>query len=305
MDNGVEYRSPSQARKRPRNPDNWKKSIAKKRRDSGQNYTSVKTGKPIEARKIGLPCTCKNKCFEVVGQENIQAIFSSFWASGSWDIQTAYIQKQVSDQPIKRRCTDNVDKQRACSRTYCVTAGDTEYVVCRVAFANIHGINPSRVRRAMNSMTATGVPVTDGRGKHDNHPKIPEHKQNLVKNHINQFPTVTNHYSRKTCPDVRYLEEHVKSKTHMWELYKIWLENHHRDEEPCSESYYKNILLEFFPEVKLSKPRTDTCKICDIYQIKLKDVTLTQESRMKIEAEYLEHHNKAQEGYKLTKQITG
>ena len=74
MDNGVEYRSPSQARKRSRNPDNWKKSIAKKKRDSGQNYTSLQTGKPVEARKIGLPCTCKNNCFELVGQGNIQAI---------------------------------------------------------------------------------------------------------------------------------------------------------------------------------------------------------------------------------------
>ena len=305
MDYPVEFRSPSQARKRLRKPENWKRAVAKKRRNTGLPYKSRTTGKDVDGRVIGPPCKCKRKCFELVGQENIQAIFTNYWETGCWFKQTAYIQKQVTDRPIQRTCTDNA-KKKSCSRLYTVTAGGVDYVVCREAFASIHGFNPSRVKRAMKNQTATGVPIGDGRGMHTNHPRVPEHKQNLVKEHINSFPTVTNHYSRKTCPDVRYLEEHVKTKKHMWELYKLWLsEVKNSNEEPCSESYYKNVLFEFFPEIKLSKPRSDTCKICDIYQIQLKNGSLSEEARRKLELEYLHHHKKAAEGYKLTKKLTG
>ena len=238
-------------------------------------------------------------------KENIQAIFTSFYESGSWDIQTSYIQKQVTERQPKRRRTANVDTQKGCTRSFQVTAGGVEYTVCKIAFASIHGFHRSRIDKAMKCRTATNVPVSDGRGKHSSHPKVPEHKQKLVKDHVNSFPTITNHYSRKTSPDVRYLEEHVSSKRHMWELYKMWLHEKHRGEEPCSHSYYMNTLLEFFPEIKLSKPRTDTCKICDMYQIKLKYVSLTEEARRKVEVDYLVHHAKAEEGYALTKKITG
>ena len=106
------YRSPSQARKRSRHPDTWKKTTAKKGHNLGQAYRSLATGKPVEKRRIGPPCKCKKKCFDAVGQENIKAIFTSFYESGSWDIQTSYIQKQVTERQPKRRRTDNVDTQK-------------------------------------------------------------------------------------------------------------------------------------------------------------------------------------------------
>ena len=70
-------------------------------------------------------------------------------------------------------------------------------------------------------------------------------------------------------------------------------------------SYPKNVLFEFFPEIKISKPRSNTCKICDIYQIQLKNGSLSEEARRKLELVYLHHHKQAAEGYKLTKKLTG
>ena len=45
MDNNPNYiSSPSNALKRPRNPDQWKKNIPRKRRNLGKEYTSYSTG---------------------------------------------------------------------------------------------------------------------------------------------------------------------------------------------------------------------------------------------------------------------
>lgn len=47
-------------RKRTRNPNNWTKNIAKRLKNSGQVYRSTKTGKTVEARKMGPSCTDKS-----------------------------------------------------------------------------------------------------------------------------------------------------------------------------------------------------------------------------------------------------
>ena len=45
--------TPSQARIRPRNVQNWKKNKAKTKRNLGQEYVSAYTGKRMAARTIG------------------------------------------------------------------------------------------------------------------------------------------------------------------------------------------------------------------------------------------------------------
>ena len=91
--NGTELiNSPSQARKRASNPQMWKKSVAKQKRNAGQEYTSVATKKKVPAKKIGADCRCSSNCFERVGMDNINVIFNQYYASGCWNMQTCYIQ---------------------------------------------------------------------------------------------------------------------------------------------------------------------------------------------------------------------
>ncbi|CAL4192676.1 unnamed protein product, partial [Meganyctiphanes norvegica] len=144
-------------------PEKWKKTMAKSSRNLGLEYTSVRTNKRIEARKIGPPCTCSFKCFEKVGQINIKTIFNDYWSSGSWDAQTAYLQKRTTTNPVKRRRKDTAVK--GCTRSYHVSVDIALMPVCKTAFANIHGISMSRVDRAQSNMTASGVPIKDRRGQ--------------------------------------------------------------------------------------------------------------------------------------------
>ena len=293
--------SPSGVRKRPRNESKWKKRAAKRERNLGNEYTSLVTGKSVGKRKIGPPCNCSRRCYNAVGQHNIETIFTEFWASGCWDAQTAYLQKQTTVQTVKRRRTENLETQKSCTRSYHVTVNDIPVAVCKSAFANIHGISKARVDRAQNNMTASSVPIADRRGRNGSHGQVSNDKLMKVMKHIESFPTITNHYSRKTSPNVCYLDTDLLSKKQMYELYKLWLEENEPGEVPCSWHYYDDTLKAKYPNLKLYKPRQDTCKTCDTYAVKCKDPLLTADDKKTLEVQHAFHLCRAEQGYKLPK----
>ena len=94
--------SPSGSRKRSRNEDKWVQNVAKRQRNLGQEYVSKTTGKTVNQRKVGPPCTCKKKCYEQVGVDNIQSIFDQFWSSGDPQIQNAFIQNHSIKGEVHR-----------------------------------------------------------------------------------------------------------------------------------------------------------------------------------------------------------
>lgn len=98
--------APKTTRKHLKRTEKWKKSVAKKKRNSGETYTSQKTNKQIAARTIGEPCTCTNKCYDKIGVDNIQDIFTNFWGLGDYDSQNRYLHSLVIIHDIKRREVD-------------------------------------------------------------------------------------------------------------------------------------------------------------------------------------------------------
>ena len=177
--------------------------------------------------------------------------------------------------------------------------------VCKRAFASIHGITLCRVNRAHANKTASNVPIKDRRGKYGHHNQVSRDKKFKVLKHIGSFPTITSHYSRKTCPHVKYLESQIEAKSHMYELYKEWLDENYKDEEkiPVTQSYYENMLKTHFPHLKIYIPRKDTCRICDNYFHKSKESGLTTEERKALDHMHEVHKIRADEGYKLPKKI--
>ena len=222
------FQSPSGNRKRKRDEDNWFANKAKKLRNLGQEYVSKFTKKTVPARQVGPPCTCKNKCYEKVGIDNIKTIHEQYWACGDRNIQASFIQARSVRQDIKRRRTENEDNQRSGSWTYHVLVGKNKIVVCCKAFANILGIHRSQINRANARVTSAGVLIPDGRGKHGNHYRIPAEKHQLVKDHINGIPKVTSHYCRRTSPNILYLQESLTSMTDLYDRYLQWLRENNK-----------------------------------------------------------------------------
>ena len=81
----------------------WRSVIAQKKRNRGEEYVSVRTGKKVQARKIGPPCTCENKCYEKVPEGVRNVIHSNFWATGSYNDQNGYLAKLMKSKTVKRR----------------------------------------------------------------------------------------------------------------------------------------------------------------------------------------------------------
>ena len=304
---GPLFASPSGVRKRSRNEAEWEKNVAKRRRNLGLAYTSHTTKKAVSGRTIGQACKCSKKCFDIVGYENIQQLFKDFWDTGDWDMQTAYLQKQTSISAVKRRRTNNPETQRDHTRVYYVTVVGQPVQVCKEAFASIHGIGRARLDRAQRKKTSTGVPLKDQRGKNGgkngSHGKTDDSRTGKVLAHISSFPTISSHYSRKTSPNVQYLDTDVTSRRQMYKLYVLWLEENHEGEVPVSWHYYDDMLKLHFPKLQLYKPRTDTCRKCDTFQIKIKNPELSAAEKKQLETENAVHQVKASAGYELPKKL--
>ena len=70
--------TPNVTRKRKRNPDSWKKSVAKSKRACGESYISSTTGKEVAAVCRGGPCNCKKNCYSKFTDGERKRIFTLF-----------------------------------------------------------------------------------------------------------------------------------------------------------------------------------------------------------------------------------
>ena len=90
------------------------------------------------------------------------------------------------------------------------------------------------------------------------------------------------HY-RRDSTDSLYFEQLIKSKMQLWELYKQWLSENHPGETPVKLHYYVDTLTKHFHHLHITKPKSDTCKICDEAFLKLNDRVISFEDRRKLQ----------------------
>ena len=87
-------------------------------------------------------------------------------------------------------------------------------------------------------------------------------------------------YYRRDCSHTaRYIDMDITSRAKMWELYIVWLRAEHPDQLPVSMHFYRDCLIKHFPHLHLTRPKSDTCKICDQAFLLLKDPSLPIEER--------------------------
>ena len=293
--------SPSGVLKRKRNPEKWQINIAKRQRNLGQEYVSSNTGQRVAARAVGPPCTCQKKCFDNIGIDAIKEIHSQYWSSGDWAIHTSFIQSHSRRTEVKRRRGQDPEKQRAGNWIYHVSVGGEEIVVCRVAFASILCVEVSAINRANAQVTSAGVLLPDGRGKHDSHNRIPGEKQQLVIDHVKGIPKVKSHYSRRSSPHASYLQDSISSMSDLYDIYIQWLRDNNKVHQKVTKHYYEDCVHDKFPTLKLSKPKSDTCKICDIFNVQIKEPLLTEDRKKELTLNHNLHLIRAKQGQDLAK----
>ncbi|KAK4326821.1 hypothetical protein Pmani_002678 [Petrolisthes manimaculis] len=283
-----------------RNPSEWKKNIAKRKRNSGEEYESSVTRKVVKKNEIGAPC--RDGCFEKMGMNNIKAIHESFWGLGDFNLQNAFIQKFCVKGVVKRRrvrVRGDAPPRRSCTRSYSFLCGDNVIPVCATAFRSVLSISTKRLHTAVESVTPTGTPRVDRRGKHVPKHAMPASRKNLVEQHVKSFPTVSSHYTRAKSPLMRYLDTDMTLKK-MFFLYKEWLFDTNEEEEPVKFSYYKKVVRRY--RLGFKPPNTDTCSKCDRYEVSKKDAS-TEEEAVRIQADWDDHLRFAKEGMKAMKKL--
>lgn len=271
--------------RRPRKEAERKKNHGKKQHILGLQHTSHGDIKVEAVRTIGPPCACNRKCFDRVGRDNVKKIFKDFWSLSDWDMQTAYLQKQIYKQNVE--CNLILpEKHRQHTRLFFVTVHGNPITVCRPAFASMHGIMKARMDKALKEMTSTPK-------------KLADCTTDKALMHIRSFPTITSHYSCKASANFQYLAPDIISHRQMYTLYKTWLKENHAREAPVTMHNYCNLLKVHFPNLNLYKPPTNTCKECATYRLKLKNQELPVEERISVRTGHVSHLAKASAAYNL------
>ena len=188
------------------------------------NYVNTKQ-QVVAVKTVGQPCTCKRKCFEKVGENEVKDIFEGFLQLSDKDKQDAYLFSLISCSPIQRqrpRCQEST-VERSSAYYYRVKGDHNDIVVCKQAFISIHGISAKRVRRLCeHASSGSSTPPTDKRGKHNNHYSMDSSIVKQVENHIESFPSQESHYSRFDNNHKRYLSENLNIRR----MYHLYLEKY-------------------------------------------------------------------------------
>ena len=116
----------------------WKKTVVKRKRDSGEEYVSRSTSNVMPARGVGEPCDCVKQCFQNVGEEAVQQIFTEYWRMGDHNAQSAYLAKMVTSKPVGDARVGPTSRRTATFQ-YTVVMNNERKVVCKKAFLAIHG----------------------------------------------------------------------------------------------------------------------------------------------------------------------
>lgn len=293
---------PGPSRKKAKCVEAWKSVQRKKKRDSGESYTSTR-GVAMPARKVGAACACPQKCFDLVGREHIDLIFNDYWAMGSHDRQSEYLANHVTSQDVKRSKVKDRPSRKFRRLCYTVKKGNKELEVCRTAFISIHGVSEKRVRNAMDKMGPSGMVEKDKRGKHVPGVKIPANKEKLAREHILSLRTVSSHYTRAKSPNRRYLLPGLNRKI-MYDMYKDWLVKENKGiENLVKEWKYVQLVNEY--NIGFEPPQSDSCNFCDEIDLKVQALHTENDEdeiqRLKIAKTV--HTRRASAAQKLLKQF--
>ena len=248
-------------RKRKRNEASWKRNIAKKLRNEGKPYNSLKTGQDRSQRLMGNGCgqSCKFKCNEKIHQSEREKIFHSFWQLADTAKRWQFLSKYASKKVTKTHVCSSARK-RDFSFVWTLPKPNVGAVrVCKVFFLQTLSVSDKMVSTANDKLnTITGVCVNDMRGKHaERKNRISETLKKSARDHIESFKCLPSHYCRKDTSKT-YLPANL-NLTQMYYMYNKKCTS--TNVQPLTLTAYRQI---FDTEYNLSfhTPAKDRCDMC-------------------------------------------
>ncbi|KAK4327432.1 hypothetical protein Pmani_002096 [Petrolisthes manimaculis] len=246
--------------KRTEDVSQWAKNVAKKRRDSGLEYISVKKNVAVPAKVVGPALPCSKKCYDRVGVDIVNKIFEKYWKMASHNTQSRYIAKHILSKEVSRRYS-GPNSKRNVTYEYFVTVNKKDIVVCKTCFCNIHAISKKRVENVLSKVRSTGVAPVDQRGASASVNKTHEDVLQIVQDHVRSLPTCSSHYSRAKSRHRVYLPPGYSHRK-CYDLYKHQCEEKNLGPDKIvSFNMYSKTMRKF--NIGTSPPMLDTCSTCD------------------------------------------
>ena len=208
-------------------------------------------------------------------EEDRKKIFDSFWNLGSYERQKDFVCSRVEEKKTRTYLKDNdeqQEKKRMVARTYSLETGETKSIVCKKFFRATLDIGEAYINHALKGKSEGHFQGLDNRGRHTPANKIPEYKLQKVREHIESFPVVDAHYTRKDS-NRRFLG-HDLNITKMYELYKN--ERQEEGDEEVTLSMYRHIFNHEY-NFSFHVPKKDQCNLCTKYHRSMADGSATDE----------------------------
>ena len=282
------------SRKRTRDEDKWAQNQSKIKRNSGQAYEFKRRGtneiKKVEQKKMGSPCSCKKKCFTMVGEEGIKAIFKAYWATGNYNVQTSEILKRIKKIPIKRKRTKGPVSIKTYTSEYSVQFKGVTYIICQNAFISIYGISHSRVKVALSKESEAGTTIPDQRGKNPKKWTFSQEVVDCIHHHIRQLPVCSSHYTRTRNPNRQYLEAN-NSIQQLYMKYRAWMYIKHPTITIVNKRYYNKVFSTNY-NIGFRPTRKDACSTCQRFYFERTSALEAGKNVDKLDNEKADHINR-------------
>lgn len=282
---------------------------------SGKNsdfraYISVK-GNTIKEKTLKLKdCSnCTFKCSLNVKDEQRLQIFRAFWSLENNERKKDFIVTNTIQKKTRTYIDEGnelVKKKRNVHRSYSFKLDGEQITVCKKFFLMTLGISESFAEHALQNQLGGVFVGKDKRGKHEPHNKTPKNALEMVRKHIESFPVVEGHYTRKDSN-----RKYLGADLNITRMYQLYLE-HYKEELPekeiVSQAVYRKVFSEEY-NFSFHVPKQDQCALCVSYYQDKESYTLTpqvkeafskhQERKIKAREEKREDKEKAKNSKEL------
>lgn len=257
------------SRKRKRNTQGWKRNVRQLSRANGKEYVSRK-GKLVAGKKPCGGCEegCRFKCGVMISEDKQVQLCNEYYSLQDIQCKSQFLCSAVTEVAVRRRSIDAatgeaVSTKRKKSREYYLMSDDDRMRVCRNFFCSTLAISIKIVNRALKGKSDTGLFV----GKDGRKGKVPANKtsdENIQKivDHINSFPQVESHYTRKDSRK-RYLAPDLNIQ----QLYRLYSEDYCQrlGLAPVKQEIYRRVFNTQF-NLGFFIPKKDQCSTCNSYR---------------------------------------
>ena len=195
------------------------KNDAKERRSKGLPYKIKQKLRPAKLPKTVNCEKCRFQCDKTFSEEYRRKLCLDFWKMNDFQRQKDYILSNVTISIPERRRSRKGKGPRQNSKQYFFTNETMKHRVCQEFFLKTLCISNVVVYNAFNHRASNNTYAgTDKRGKKEPGNKTKPEIITAVKRHIESFPTIPSHYSRKSTKKL-YLDSKL-SIAKMFSLYK-------------------------------------------------------------------------------------